>query len=320
MRAVRVEECGGPEVMRVVDVPAPDPGPGEVRADVSASGVNFIDTYRRSGLYPMALPFIVGSEGAGTVSAVGAGVTDLAVGDRIAWKEAPGSYAEQVLVAAGEAVPVPSGTGLETAAAVMLQGLTAHYLATSTYPVQPGDWALVHAGAGGVGLLLTQMVKQRGGHVLATVSTPEKAELARAAGADEVASYDDFAARARELTGGEGAAVVYDGVGKTTFDQSLDALRIRGTMVLYGGASGPVPPMDPQTLNAKGGLYLTRPMLGHYTRDRAELVGRTDELFGWIADGSLDVRVGGRYALEDAAQAHEDLQGRRTTGKLVLNP
>jgi NADPH2:quinone reductase len=319
VRAVEVTEAGGPEVLRVVDLPTPEPGPGEVLVDVAAAGVNFIDIYRRSGVYPMKTPFIAGSEGAGTVRQVGHGVTDVKVGDQVGWKDTLGSYAQQVVVSAAEAIPIPDGVSDEDAAAVLLQGMTAHYLATSTYPVQPGDWTVVHAAAGGVGLLLTQIVKLRGGHVLATTSTTEKAELARGAGADEIASYDNFVERARELTGGEGVAVVYDGVGKATFDSGLDALRVRGTMALYGGASGPVPPLDPQILNAKGGLFLTRPSLGHYTRDRAELLQRAEDLFGWIQDGRLDVRIGGRYSLDEAARAHEDLAARRTTGKLVID-
>ena len=318
VRAVQVTRTGGPEVLEVVDLPTPEPGPGEVLVDVAAAGVNFIDTYRRSGAYPMSTPFVAGSEGAGTVARLGPGVTEVAVGDRVAWKEAPGSYAEQVCVPVAEAVPVPDTVSDEVAAATMLQGMTAHYLATSTYPVGKDDWTLVHAAAGGVGLLLTQIVKLRGGHVLATTSTPEKAELARGAGADEITSYDDFADRARELTDGEGFPVVYDGVGKTTFERGLDALRVRGLMVLYGAASGPVPAFDPQTLNSKGGLFLTRPSLGYYTRDRAELVDRAEELFGWIGAGQLEVRIGGRYSLAEAGQAHEDLQGRRTTGKLLI--
>ncbi|MGW5361583.1 quinone oxidoreductase family protein [Actinopolymorpha pittospori] len=319
MRAVEVSEAGGPEVLRVVDLPTPEPGPGEVLVDVAAAGVNFIDIYRRAGVYPMKTPFVAGSEGAGTVRQVGAGVTDVKVGDRVGWKDTIGSYAQQVVVPAAEAIAVPDGVSEEAAASVLLQGMTAHYLATSTYPVRPGDWTVVHAAAGGVGLLLTQIIKLRGGHVLATTSTPEKAELARGAGADEIASYDNFVERARELTGGEGVAVVYDGVGKATFDRGLDALRVRGTMALYGGASGPVSPFDPQILNAKGGLFLTRPSLGHYTRDRAELLQRAEDLFGWIRDGRLDVRIGGRYSLDDAARAHEDLAARRTTGKLVID-
>jgi NADPH2:quinone reductase len=261
---------------------------------------------------------MLGVEGAGTVAALGAGVTGIAVGDHVAWKDALGSYAERVAVRADEAVPIPDGVPDDVAAALILQGLTAHYLATSTYAVQPGDWVVVHAAAGGVGLLLTQVVKIRGGNVLATTSTKAKAELASKAGADVVTTYDEFAATARELTDGEGVPCVFDGVGQATFESSLDALRPRGLLAMFGAASGPVPPFNVQTLNAKGSLFLTRPTLGHYTRDRAELVGRTDELFDWVADGSLDVRIGGRYRLNDARQAHDDLEGRRTTGKLLL--
>lgn len=320
MRAVLVRKNGGPEVLEVDEVDAPVAGPGQLLVDVAAAGVNYIDTYQREGRYPVRTPFVLGLEGAGTVRAVGEGVTDVEVGDRVAWKDALGSYADQVVVPVDEAVPVPDGVPDDIATAILLQGLTAHYLASSTYPVQPGDWVVVHAAAGGVGRLLTQIVKIRGGHVLATTSTREKAELAEQAGADETTTYDDFAERARELTAGEGVACVYDGVGKTTFDASLDALRPRGMMTLFGAASGPVPPVDPQTLNAKGSLYLTRPTLKHYTLTREELLARTDELMSWITTGRLDVRIGGRYPLAEARQAHEDLEGRRTTGKLLLLP
>jgi NADPH:quinone reductase len=320
MRAVLIRQNGGPEVLEPTEVDPPEPGSGQLLVDVGAAGVNYIDTYQREGQYPIPTPFILGIEGAGTVRAVGAGVTDVSVGDRVAWKDTNGSYAEQIAVPAGSAVPVPDGVTDELAAALLLQGLTAHYLTESTYAVQPGDWVVVHAAAGGVGLLLTQIVKLRGGKVLATTSTPEKAELAKGAGADEVTTYDKFAERARELTDGEGVACVYDGVGRTTFDSSLDALRIRGMMALFGAASGPVPPVDPQILNSKGSLFLTRPTLGHYTRTREELLGRTDELLQWVADGKLDVRIGARYSLAEARRAHEDLQGRRTTGKLLIIP
>jgi NADPH:quinone reductase len=320
MRAVLVRQNGGPEVLEPTEVDPPEPGSGQLLVDVGAAGVNYIDTYQREGQYPIPTPFILGIEGAGTVRAVGDGVTGVSVGDRVAWKDTNGSYAEQIAVPAGSAVPVPDGVTDELAAALLLQGLTAHYLTEATYAVQPGDWVVVHAAAGGVGLLLTQIVKLRGGKVLATTSTPEKAELAKGAGADEVTTYDKFAERARELTDGEGVACVYDGVGRTTFDSSLDALRIRGMMALFGAASGPVPPVDPQILNSKGSLFLTRPTLGHYTRTREELLGRTDELLQWVADGKLDVRIGARYSLAEARQAHEDLQGRRTTGKLLIIP
>jgi len=320
VRAIQVSEHGGPEVLELVDVPTPAAADGHVVVTVAASGLNYIDTYQRSGSYPIETPFVLGLEGAGTVRAVGAGVEGFGVGDRVAWKQGLGSYAETVAIPAAEAVPVPDGVDDELAAAAMLQGLTAHYLATSTYPVQDGDWVVVHAAAGGVGQLLTQIVKLRGGHVLATTSTSEKAALATAAGADRVVSYDELVDTAREATDGIGVAAVYDGVGQATFDASLGALRIRGTMVLFGAASGPVPPFDPQRLNSGGGLFLTRPALAHYTRNRAELIGRTDEVFGWIADGSLRVEIGHRYRLDGAAQAHRDLEGRKTTAKSLLIP
>ena len=322
MRAIQVHSYGGPEALAVSDVDSPRPGPGQVLVDVAACGVNYIDTYHRSGVYPIPLPLIPGQEGAGTVAEVGEGVSEPRVGDRVAWAAAAGSYAEQVVVDAARTIPVPDGLSDEVAAALPLQGLTAHYLCTSTFTVRTGDDALVHAAAGGVGLLLTQMVKLRGGCVIATVSTDEKAELARGAGADDVIRYDqvEFGPEARRLTGGAGVAVVYDGVGQTTFDGSLSCLRPRGMMVLYGGSSGPVPPFDPQRLNALGSLFLTRPKLGDYTATRDELLARSQEILGWVAAGQLDVRIGGRYPLTDARQAHEDLQGRRTTGKLLLLP
>ena len=320
MRAIEVTEYGGPEQLRVIDRPEPTPGPGQLVVDVAAAGVNFIDTYKRSGIYPVPLPFSPGEEGAGTVRAVGPEVGAIAVGDHVAWASGSGGYAEQTVVEAASAVPVPAGVTDEVAAAVILQGLTAHYLVTSTHAIRSGDVAVVHAGAGGVGLLLTQLVKLLGGRVITTVSTPEKAELSRGAGADEVLEYDDFAAAARRFTDGRGVDVVYDGVGAMTFDQSLDALRPRGMMALYGASSGPVPPVDPQILNRKGSLFLTRPTLGHHIATREELVGRSDELFGWVASGKVNVRIGARYPLAEAAQAHTDLQARKTTGKLLLQP
>jgi NADPH2:quinone reductase len=320
VRAIQVTEHGGPEVLALIDAPTPEPGDGQLVVDIAAAGLNFIDTYQRSGSYPIDPPFILGQEGAGTVRAIGTGVEGFSVGDRVAWKNCLGSYAETVAISAAEAVPVPDGVEDELAAAAMLQGLTAHYLSTSTYPVQDGEWVVVHAAAGGVGQLLTQIVKLRGGHVLATTSTPEKAALATAAGADRVVQYAEIPDAAKEVTGGIGVAAVYDGVGKSTFDASLAALRIRGTMALFGAASGPVPPIDPQRLNSAGGLFLTRPSLVHYTRDRDELTWRTAEIFGWIADGSLRVQVGHRYPLAEAAQAHRALEGRRTTAKVLLIP
>jgi NADPH2:quinone reductase len=317
MRAIVVTEFGGPEVLRPTDHEEPSPGPGEIAIDVAASGVNYRDVYERTGAYPKNLPFVPGGEVAGPVSAVGEGVTDVRVGDVVATSDAKGGYAERAVVAADRAVPV-GDAGAEKAAAVILQGLTAHYLTHSTYAIKPGDTALVHAAAGGVGLLLTQMVKLRGGRVVGTVSTADKEKLARDAGADEVVRYDNFAEEVRHLTGG--VQVVYDGVGKTTFDDSMSVLRPRGMLALYGAASGPVPPMDPQRLNAAGSLFLTRPTLVHYIADREELLSRARDLFGWIASGDLTVHVGGRYPLADAAQAHEDLEARRTTGKLLLIP
>jgi NADPH2:quinone reductase len=320
MKAIVVEQTGGPEQLTLSERPDPRPGPGELVVDVGAAGVNFIDIYQRQGIYPRALPYVPGSEGAGRVSAVGDGV-DVRVGERVAWAMVDGAgYAEQVVVPAERAVVLPDELDTETAAALMLQGLTAHFLATSTYAVQPGEFALIHAGAGGVGLLLTQLVVARGGRVISTTSSAEKAELSRAAGAQTVIdyTYEDVAARVRELTGGDGVAVAFDGVGAATFDASLDSLRPRGSLVLFGAASGPVAPLDPQVLNAKGSLWLTRPTLSHYIATRDELLERTNELLGWVADGSLQVRVGARYPLAEAARAHEDLAARRTTGKLLL--
>lgn len=312
MRAIAVTRHGGPEVLELRDEPTPEPGPGQVLVAVETAGINYRDVYERvgGGYAPGPPPFVAGVEGAGTVRAVGEGVATVAPGDRVAWVAGQGSYAEQLALDADAAVAVPDGVSTEDAAAVLLQGLTAQYLATSTYPVAAGDVVVVHAAAGGVGLLLTQIVKLRGGHVIATTSTPGKATLARAAGADEVIGYD-------ELGEDTGAAVVYDGVGRATFDRSLAALRPRGTMVLYGAASGQPDPVAPTTLAAKS-LFLTRPVLAAYVADRAELLARADDVLGWLAAGALDVRIGGRYALEEARQAHEDLEARRSTGKLVL--
>jgi NADPH:quinone reductase len=324
MRVIEIERHGGPEVLNLAEHKAPQPGPGQVVAEVAAAGVNYMDIYQREGIgnYRRPTPFVTGGEGAGTIIAVGEGVTGLAIGDRVAWV-APGSYAEQAVLPADQVVPVPDGISTEVAAASILQGMTAHYLVTDTYPVQAGDVAVVHAAAGGVGLLLTQMVKRRGGVVVATTSGGEggeKAGLARSAGADHVTGYDGFRDVVAEVTGGAGAHVVYDGVGKDTFDDSLAALRPRGTMVIYGAASGQVPPFDVQRLNSGGSLFLTRPTLGHYTADAEGLRWRAGEVFGWITRGELDVRIGGRYPLADAAQAHQDLSARRTTGKLLLIP
>ncbi|SFJ66771.1 NADPH2:quinone reductase [Amycolatopsis sacchari] len=320
--AVQIHRTGGPEVLEVGEVEVGDPGPGELLVDVRAAGVNYIDTYHRSGIYPVELPATLGMEGAGTVTAVGPDVTGFSVGDRVAWQGHFGSYTSRIRVPAAIAVRVPEGVSDETAAALMLQGITAHYLVRSTYEVEEGDAVLVHAAAGGVGLLLTQLAKARGARVIGTVSTEEKERLAREAGADEVIRYDqvDFAERTRELTGGEGVAVVYDGVGQSTFDGSIASLRVRGVLALFGASSGPVPPIDPQILNRGGSLYLTRPTSVHYVRTREELDWRAEELFSSVVDGSLTVRIGHRYPLAEARQAHEDLQGRRTTGKLLLLP
>jgi NADPH:quinone reductase len=322
MRAIVVSELGGPEVMVAGERDDLKAGPGQLVVSVAAAGVNFMDIYQRTGIgnYKTPTPYTPGGEGAGTVLAVGQGVTDVAVGDQVAWAGSPGSYAEQVVMPAQNAVPVPSGIDLKVAAAVMLQGMTAHYLCNSTFPVAEGNITVVHAAAGGVGLLLTQMIKRRGGVVVATTSTREKAALAQRAGADHVTTYEEFAEAVRRVSGERGADVVFDSVGKATFDASLSALRPRGVMVLYGGSSGQVPPFDLQRLNSGGSLYVTRPTLVHYMADRAELLWRVGDLFEWIAKGELDVRIGGEYPLADAARAHEDLAARRTTGKLLLIP
>ena len=322
MRAIVVRELGGPEVLTIGERDDPQPKPGEIVVKVAAAGVNYMDIYQRSGIgnYKAQTPYTPGAEGAGTVLAVGEGVTDFAVGDPVAWAGGPGSYAEQVALPAANAVPVPHGFDLKIAAAVMLQGITAHYLCNSTFPVQEGNITVVHAAAGGVGLLLTQMVKRRGGVVVATTSTTAKAVLAQRMGADHVTSYEEFGEAVMRLSGERGASVVFDGVGQATFDASLAALRPRGMMVLYGAASGPVPPFDPQRLNSGGSLFLTRPTMAHYIADRAELLWRAGELFEWLSKGELDVRIGGEYPLADARRAQEDLAARRTTGKLLLIP
>lgn len=322
MKAIRVHETGGPEVLRCEEVPAPTPGPGELLIDVEAVGVNFIEIYQREGLYPMPRPFIPGSEAAGVVRALGDGVVGYVVGDRVVSQSVKGAYAEQAVVAVERAVGIPDQVSTRVAAAVCLQGLTAHYLSTSTYPLSPRDHALVHAAAGGVGLLLCQMAKRRGAFVIGTASTPEKRKLARDAGADELIDYttEDFAAETRRMTRGTGVQVVYDSVGRTTFDKSLDSLAPRGMLVLFGQSSGPVPPFDPQILNRKGSLYLTRPTLNNYVATRRELIERMDELLGWVESGALSVRIGAEFPLDDAASAHRALAERRTTGKVVLVP
>ncbi len=318
---MQFDRTGGPEVLQYTEIDGAEPGPGQVAVAVSAAGVNFIDIYHREGVYPVQLPMVPGREGSGQVIALGRDVADLAVGDRVAWLQVPGSYAEEVVAPADKLIPVPATVSDEQAAAVTLQGLTAHALSTDVYRIQSGDTVLIHAGAGGVGLLLTQIAKAKGARVISTVSTEAKAALSRAAGADEVlVGYDDVPGKVRGLTDGNGVAAVYDGVGAATFDGSLDSLAIRGTMVLFGGASGQVPPFDIQRLNKGGSLKLTRPTVDHFVRDRAEMLGRAADLFGWVADGSLQVRIGGRYQLAEAAKAQEELAGRRTTGKLVLIP
>src|SRR5215213_3908426 len=322
MKAIRIHGFGGPEVLSADELPLPEPGPGQARVKLAAAGVNFIDTYHRKGLYPGQLPLTLGQEGAGVVDAVGAGVSEVQPGDRVVYASVQGAYAEYALVPAARLVPVPDQVSFEQAAAAMLQGLTAHYLAFSTYLLKPGDTALVHAAAGGVGRLLVQIAKRCGARVIGTASTDEKIALARSGGADEVIAYtrEDFETATKRLTDGKGVDVVYDSVGKTTVDQSLNCLRPRGYMVLYGQSSGPVAPPDPQVLNSKGSLFLTRPTLGHYVATRDELLWRAGELFAWIGAGELSVRVGAEFDLADAAEAHRYLEERQTKGKVLLIP
>ncbi len=319
--AVVVHETGGPEVLRLEEQEVGDPGPGAVRVRIAAAGVNFIDVYFRTGLYPRPLPFVEGLEGAGTVEAVGDGVADVAVGDRVAWAGVPGSYADAVIAPAERVVPVPDAVDDATAAAAMLQGMTAHYLVHGVRTPREGDVALVHAAAGGTGLLLVQLLKRAGVRVCGTCSTAETETLARKAGADHVVRYteEDPAEAARELTGGRGVDVVYDGVGQSTFEGSLASLRPRGLLALFGQSSGPGPPFDLGRLNAMGSLFVTRPSLAHYTADRAELLMRAEAVLGAVADRSLDVRIGAEYPLADAAEAHMALEGRATTGKILLS-
>jgi NADPH2:quinone reductase len=319
MQAIIVNGFGGPEVFTSTEVERPAPGSGQVLVELTVSGVNFMDAYQRNGATPVRAPFLAGVEGVGVVVEVGAGVTDLEVGQRVGWLSGgQGTFADYAVVDAGKAVPIPSDVDDEPAAAVLMQGVTAHYLATDTYPIQPGDPVLVHAAAGGVGQMLTQIAKIRGGIVIGTVSTEEKDQVARQAGADHVLSYDGFAEKARKLTGGEGVAAVYDGVGATTFDGSLAALRIRGTMVVYGNASGPTPALEIPRLNSGGSLYVTRPTVVHYTRTPEELRARAADLFAWLAKGDLKVNIGGRYPLSQVSDAFTALESRRTTGKLLL--
>jgi len=322
MKAIQVQKHGGPEVLALIDLPAPKPKPNEVVVKISAVGVNYVDIYYREGRYPAQPPFILGQEAAGVVSEVGSAVTDWKPGDRVAYTHLLGSYAEFAAVPADRVVRIPEGVTEQQAAAAMLQGMTAHYLVHNTYPLRKNETALIHAAAGGCGLLLVQMAKNIGARVIGTVSTEEKADLAHAAGADEVILYlqQDFEQETRRLTGGKGVHVVYDGVGKTTFDRDLNVLRPRGYLVLYGAASGPVPPFDPVLLSQKGSLFLTRPTLGNHISTREELDQRAGDVFQWIAQGKLKLRIEHIYPLRDAAQAHRDLESRKTMGKLLLIP
>jgi len=322
MKAVRVHTTGGPEVLQYEDVPAPEPGAGQVVLKIAAAGVNFVDVYQRRGLYPVPLPFTAGQEAAGTVTQVGSGAGDVKLGDCVAYTGVLGAYAELAVVPADRLVPLPEDVSALQAAALMLQGMTAHYLATNTYPLQPGDTCLVHAAAGGVGLLLCQIAKFRGARVIGTVSTAAKAELAREAGADEVILYTerDFEEEVKRLTGGAGVQVVYDSVGQTTFAKGLNCLVRRGMMVLYGQSSGPVAPLDLQVLSQKGSLFATRPTLHHYVVTRAELLARAGEVMTWVRAGRLKLRIGGEFALAQAGEVHRQLEARRTTGKLLLIP
>jgi NADPH2:quinone reductase len=322
MLAIRIHETGGPEKLRADDLPLPVPGPGELRFRVEAAGVNFADTYHRTGLYPVPLPFTLGGEAAGIVTAVGEGVTDFRLGDRVVTARAAGGYAEETLAPASQTLSMPPEVPLPVAAALLGQGLTAHYLAIDTFPLKAGDTALIHAAAGGVGLLLTQIARFRGARVLATVGSDAKVSLARAAGAEAVCVYtrENFTEAARRFTGGEGVAVAYDSVGRETFEGTLDSLRPRGLFVSYGNSSGPVPPFAPLLLTQKGSLFLTRPTTAHYTRTPAEFRARAADLFAWLAAGTLKVRIGATFPLAAAAEAHRALESRATTGKLLLLP
>jgi NADPH2:quinone reductase len=322
MQAIRVDATGAPEALKLEDIATPEPGPGQVRVKVEAAGVNFIEIYQRKGQYQLPLPFTPGAEVAGTVDAVGPDVTGIAVGARVASVDARGSYAQYTLVAADRVVPVPEGVGVEVAAAAMLQGMTAHYLTHSTFALQAGQTALIHAAAGGVGQLLVQIAKRRGARVIGTAGSPEKAQIARDLGADEVILYNeaDFESEMKRLTDGAGAHVVYDSVGKTTFEKGLNVLKPRGLMALFGQSSGPVDPLSPQVLNAKGSLFLTRPTLGHYIASHEELLWRASEIFDWIAAGELRVRIDTTFPLAEAPAAHQYLEDRKTQGKVLLLP
>jgi NADPH2:quinone reductase len=322
MKAIEVKKTGGPEVLQLADLPVPQPKPNEAVVKIAASGVNFIDVYQREGRYSVPLPFVLGQEGAGTVTAVGPEVKSVKPGDRVAWTSVLGSYAAYAAVPGERLVPVPQGVSDQQAASAMLQGTTAHYLIYDTFPLKRGQTALIHAAAGGVGSLLVQMAHNIGARVIATVSTDEKAKLAQQAGADEVILYthSDFEAETKRLTNGKGVDVVYDSVGKTTFEKGLNVLRTRGMMVLFGGSSGAVPPFDPMQLASKGSLYVTRPTLAHYIATTEELRARSSTVFKMIADGKLKLRIEHTYPLADAAKAHRELEGRKTTGKLLLIP
>jgi NADPH2:quinone reductase len=322
MKAIQVRQPGGVEALRLEDVPDPQPGAGEALVRVEAVGVNFIEVYQRTGQYPSSLPFTPGTEAAGRVTAVGSGVTALKIGDRVAGVSFKGSYAELALSPADRLVVLPNGVDTRIAAAVMLQGMTAHYLAVSTFPLSSGHWCLIHAAAGGVGLLLCQIARARGARIIGTVSTPEKAELATEAGAHDIVLYtrQNFVDEVRRLSGNQGVHVVYDSVGKSTFEGSLDSLRPRGMLVLFGQSSGPVPSFDPQLLNRKGSLYLTRPTIANYVATREELLARANDLFRWIAEGSLEVRIDRSYPLDEAGKGHAALEGRQTSGKILLIP
>ncbi|WP_337869959.1 quinone oxidoreductase [Meiothermus sp.] len=320
MKAIRVHQPGGLEALQLEELPVPTPGEGQALVRLEAIGVNFIDTYKRAGLYSVPTPFTVGEEGAGVVEAVGPGVAGLKPGDRVVYSNVQGSYAEYAVAPADKLVPIPAGLEAKIAVAGMLQGMTAHYLVYSTYPLKAGEACLVHAGAGGVGLLLIQMAKRIGATVIATASSEEKRALAKEAGADYALPYEGFDQKACEITGGKGVDVVYDGVGQSTWEGSLNSLRIRGMLVLYGQSSGPVPPFNPQILNQKGGLYLTRPSLWHYTQTRQELEWRAGDVMRWALEGRLKIRIGAEFPLAQATQAHRALQGRETTGKVLLIP
>jgi NADPH2:quinone reductase len=322
MRAVRVYKFGGPDVLTNDEIEVPEPKAGEARVKIEASGLNFIDIYQRTGLYPLETPFTLGMEGAGVVDAIGEGVTEVSKGDRVAYAMVSGSYAEYAVVPAWRLAPLPPNIDAKAAATLMLQGMTAHYLTHSTFALKKGETALVHAAAGGVGLLLIQIAKNLGATIIGTAGTEAKADLAKQAGADHVILYTraDFLSEVKKLTGGRGVHVVYDSVGATTFDKSLDCLRPRGYLVLFGQSSGPVPPFDPGKLAAKGSLFLTRPSLAHYMADRGELLKRAGELFNWTASGTLKLRIEKTFPLADAAEAHRQLEGRKTTGKVILLP